>query len=98
MLMPGGAPSPMSQTTSDTVAARLNRLPETRFHMRMVLRISLGEFFDLYDLFMVSYVGAALVGSGFLSRDQLPAFVAAGFLGMFVGVLGFMNVADLVGR
>lgn len=82
----------------DTVAARLNRLPVARLHWRIVLRLSLGEFFDLYDLFMVSYVGAALVASNFMTREQLPGFVAAGFLGMFVGVLGFMNVADLVGR
>jgi putative MFS transporter len=88
----------MAQVGVDTVAARLNRLPVTRFHWGIVLRLSLGEFFDLYDLFMVSYVGAALVASNFLSRDLLPAFVASGFLGMFVGVLGFMTVADLVGR
>jgi MFS transporter, putative metabolite:H+ symporter len=81
-----------------TAAARLNRLPVTRFHWAMVLRISLGEFFDLYDLFMVSYVGAALVAGAFLSRELLPWFVASGFFGMFVGVLGFAAVTDLVGR
>ncbi|MBV9323274.1 MAG: MFS transporter [Chloroflexi bacterium] len=84
--------------TTDTVAARLNRLPVARLHWGMVLRLSLGEFFDLYDLFMVSYVGAALVASNFLTRDLLPWFVASGFFGMFVGVLGFAVVADVVGR
>jgi putative MFS transporter len=88
----------MAQASAPTVAARLNRLPVTRFHWGLVLRMSLGEFFDLYDLFMVSYLGATLVATHFLAPNLLAWFVASGFFGMFVGVLGFMTVADVVGR
>ncbi len=81
-----------------TIAARLNRLPVSRLHWRMVGLISVGEFFDLFDLYMVSYLGATLVALQFLPAGVLPSYVASGFFGMFIGVLAFMTVTDLVGR
>lgn len=47
-----------------TVAARLDRLPFSRTIWRMVLLISLGGVFELYDLFMTAYIAPGLVASG----------------------------------
>jgi putative MFS transporter len=72
-----------------TIAARIERLPLGGFHRRFIALVSLGNFFDLYDIFIVAYIGAALQQSGFLSLRQFTFFVAAGFLGMFVGTVVF---------
>jgi putative MFS transporter len=80
------------------IAARLERLPVSRRHRRFITLISLGAWFDFYDIFMVAYLGAALRASGFLDASQLALFVAAGFGGMFVGALVFGMGSDAMGR
>lgn len=86
-------------TASPTpVATRLERLRVGKFHYRLISLVSLGEWFDMYDLFMVAYVGAALQNSGFLSLQQFSQLIAAGFLGMFVGTVLFGMTSDQIGR
>jgi len=81
-----------------TIAARIERLPLGGFHRRFIALVSLGNFFDLYDIFIVAYIGAALQQSGFLSLRQFTFFVAAGFLGMFIGTVVFGMGSDRMGR
>ena len=81
-----------------TIAERIERLPLGGFHRRFVGLVSLGNFFDLYDIFIVAYIGAALQQSGFLTLRQFTLFVAAGFLGMFVGTVVFGIGSDRMGR
>lgn len=81
-----------------TIAERIERLPLGRFHRRFIALVSLGNFFDLYDIFIVAYIGAALQQSGFLTLRQFTFFVAAGFLGMFVGTVVFGMGSDRMGR
>jgi MFS transporter, putative metabolite:H+ symporter len=85
-------------TAESTIAARIERLPLGGFHRRFIALVSLGNFFDLYDIFIVAYIGAALQQSGFLSLRQFTFFVAAGFLGMFVGTVVFGMGSDRMGR
>ncbi len=81
-----------------SIATRMERLPLGRFHRRFIALVSLGNFFDLYDIFIVAYIGAALQQSGFLSLKQFSIFVAAGFLGMFFGTVVFGMGSDRMGR
>lgn len=83
---------------SGTIAERVERLPLGGFHRRFIELVSLGNFFDLYDIFIVAYIGAALQQSGFLSLRQFTFFVAAGFLGMFIGTVVFGMGSDRMGR
>jgi putative MFS transporter len=83
---------------SATIAERIEALPLGRFHRRFIALVSLGNFFDLYDIFIVAYIGAALQQSGFLTLRQFTFFVAAGFLGMFVGTVVFGMGSDRMGR
>jgi len=89
-------PAPSQQSLS--VAKRLERLKIGRFHRRFVALVSLGGWFDLYDLFMVAYLGAALQESHFLTLHQFSLLVAAGFLGMFLGTVFFGLASDRIGR
>src|ERR1700723_448843 len=81
-----------------SVGARVDRLPLCRFHHRFITLISIGTWFDFFDLFMVGYLGAALQSYRFLTLHQFSAFVAAGFLGMFVGTIVQGALSDYIGR
>src|ERR1700685_867354 len=82
----------------NSIAARIERLPLGRFHRRFITLVSLGNFFDLYDIFVVAYIGAALQQSHFLTLQQFTEFIASGFFGMFVGTIAFGIGSDRFGR
>ncbi|MBV8514150.1 MAG: MFS transporter [Acidobacteria bacterium] len=90
--------SSASRTSPDAIAARIEHLPLGRFHRRFITLVSLGNFFDLYDIFVVAYIGAALQQSHFLTLQQFTEFIASGFFGMFVGTIAFGIGSDRFGR
>ena len=88
------------------IAARLERLPPTRGFWRRITLLSLGGFFEFYDLFLAAYIAPGLVKSGILTTTTpglfgttgVAGFVAAFFAGLFVGTAIFGFVADRMGR
>jgi putative MFS transporter len=88
----------MQTPAAASIAARIERLPICNFHRRFIALISLGAWFDFYDIFMMAYLGAALQNSHFLSLAQFRDVLAAGFLGMFVGSWIFGIGSDYFGR
>jgi len=98
--------TPPAATNLITVAARLDRLPPSRYLRKLILLLSLGACFEFYDLFFSAYIAPALYASGiftpttrgFLGIAGFASFVAALFGGLFVGTLFFSSVADRFGR
>jgi putative MFS transporter len=96
----------MTAPAADLIAARLDRLPATRYVWWLVTLLSLGGIFEFYDLFMTAPLGPGLVRANLFIRtsqaifdiDALASFVAATFAGLFVGTIGFGFVADRLGR
>lgn len=89
-----------------TVAARLDRLPKSRYIRKLIVLLSLGACFEFYDLFFSAYIAPAFYSSGiftpttkgFLGFEGFASFVAALFAGLFVGTLVFSPVSDRFGR
>ncbi|MDB6106301.1 MAG: yyaJ [Gammaproteobacteria bacterium] len=88
------------------IAARLDRLPPSRYLWNLVLLLSLGAFFEIYDLLMTGYVSPGLFRSGAFTEghgalfglsDQ-AAFASATFAGLWIGTLWLGSVADRFGR
>ena len=91
--------------TAAQVAARLDRLPVSRFHYRFLALISLGAWFDAYDNFVAGTLAVALPAAGVLPYAEkgelfstLGLFMAALPLGMFLGAIFLGMASDYRGR
>ncbi len=82
------------------------RLPVTRTLRTLVMLLSLGGFFEFYDIFFSGYIAPGLVRShiltpttrGLFGLTGIASFVAALFSGLFIGTALFGFVADRFGR
>src|ERR1700686_3753445 len=89
-----------------TIAARLDRLPKSRYIRKLIVLLSLGACFEFYDLFFSAYIAPAFYSSGiftpttkgFLGLDGFASFVASLFAGLFIGTLFFSRFSDRYGR
>ncbi|KPC61481.1 MFS transporter [Streptomyces chattanoogensis] len=80
------------------VAARLDRLPPSRWHRRITLTVGIGAFFDLYEIFLGGVLAAVLAEQWDLGHTAKSWVIAAGFLGMFAGANVLSVLADRFGR
>ncbi|SRR5229473_1172001 len=91
---------------SSALFARIDRLPGCWTLWRMVVMLSLGGFFEFYELFSTAYVMPGIVRSGILTAttasffglNGIASYIAATFAGLFIGTLVFGSVADRCGR
>ena len=95
-------------TTSgpDQISRRLEALPASGYVWRLVILLSLGGCFEIYDLFFTGYIAPGLARSGlmttttqaFFGFSGIGAFVAATFAGLFIGTFCLGFLADRYGR
>jgi len=95
-----------ARLSAGELAARIDRLPATRSIWSLVLLLSLGAYFEFYELFSTAYVLPGIIKSGVLSAttegfiavDGAASYIAATFLGLLTGVVVFGSIADRLGR
>lgn len=78
--------------------ARLDRLPLSSFHRRILMLIGIGMFFDGFDVYVAATVLGATLKTGFSTLAQNAQFVSVTFVGMMLGsfITGFLG--DRYGR
>jgi putative MFS transporter len=95
-----------SAVDTGSISARLDRLPATRAVWKLIVLLSLGFFFELYDLLFTGYVAPGLVKSGILTSTTsglfgtsgVASFIGALFCGLFLGTVACGFLADRFGR
>src|ERR1700749_1870091 len=85
-------------TSAGAVAARLDRLPLTRWHVKARVLIGTASFFDAFDALAIAQVLPVLVPLWKLSSWQVGLLISAGYLGQVLGALAFGLLAEKIGR
>src|SRR5689334_16339223 len=96
----------MGHMSEQSIAMRLERLQPSSHLWRRLALLSLGGFFEFYDMFLSAYVAPGLVRAriltattpGLFGTQGIAGFVAALFAGLFIGTALFGFVADRFGR
>ena len=48
----------------NTIVARIDRLPPSRYLLKLVARVAAGGWFEFYELFMPGFISLGLVNAG----------------------------------
>lgn len=88
-----------------SIVARLDRLPPTRYFVRLVALIAIGGWFEFYEFSMPGGISLGLTkriytasAAGLFAWNSFATFLATFFFGMFVGAFLFTWISDRFGR
>ncbi len=90
MALPAGSP--------EDVAARLDRLPVGRWHVRARVLLGASLFFDAVDLLAISFALPAFVEAWQMSPQQVGFVLSAAYAGQILGAIGAGALSDRFGR
>ncbi|ALL68535.1 Permeases of the major facilitator superfamily [Paraburkholderia caribensis MBA4] len=80
------------------IGARLDNVPLSRYHWRLLGLIAAGMYFDSFDIYIAATVLAAMIKSGESTLQLNATFVSVTFIGMMVGAWLSGVMGDRYGR
>ena len=83
-----------AQKSFHGIAARLDRLPISGFHMKIMWLLAGITFCDSVDMSIGGPIGAVLQDEGFMTLEQFAFFNSITMIGYLIGGLGSGLVSD----
>ncbi len=80
------------------IAARIERLPFSRWHLKMGTIVATGFFFDGFDALAIAYVLPVLIPLWHLNFGQVGLLIGMGYAGQLVGSIFFGWLGERIGR
>lgn len=90
--------APGADNVAGNVAARLERLPFSMWHVKARVLIGTATFFDAFDALAIAQVLPALVPLWKLTGPEVGLLISIGYIGQLVGALLFGWMAERYGR
>jgi MFS transporter, putative metabolite:H+ symporter len=87
-----------SQVSEESISARVERLPLSRWHVRMMAIAGLAHFSDAFDSLAIAFVLPVLVGLWKIAPAEIGFLISAGYVGQMLGAIGFGWAAERIGR
>jgi putative MFS transporter len=84
--------------SEQTIAARLERLPFSRWHITVTAVLGVAIFFDSFDSLALAYVLPVLIRIWHIPPESVGGLISIANLGQAVGAFGFGFLAQRVGR
>jgi MFS transporter, putative metabolite:H+ symporter len=91
--MPGDLP-----LTEQTIAARLERLPYSNWHITVTAVLGVAIFFDSFDSLAIAYVLPVLIRDWHIPPTSIGGLISIANFGQALGALTFGWVAERIGR
>jgi MFS transporter, putative metabolite:H+ symporter len=80
------------------IAARIERLPFSRWHLTMGVIVATGWFFDGFDALAIAYVLPVLRPLWHLSFGDVGLLIGMGYAGQLIGSIFFGWLSERIGR
>jgi len=84
--------------SAQSVAARLERLPYSRWHISITIILGVAIFFDSFDSLALAYVLPVLIRAWHIAPEKIGGLISIANLGQAIGALMFGWVAERIGR
>ncbi len=91
--MPNGSP-----LTEQTIAARLERLPNSRWHVTVTVILGVAIFFDSFDSLAIAYVLPVIIRAWHIPPEKIGGLISIANFGQALGALTFGWLAERMGR
>ena len=83
--------------SAETIVARVERLPISRWHNYMRVVVGSATFFDAFDALVIAFVLPVLIPLWQMSPAQVGLLVSSGYVGQVIGCILFGWVAERFG-
>jgi putative MFS transporter len=87
-----------SSPVSSPISQRLDRIPFTRKHLKVLTGSGVGWALDAMDVGLISFIIAALTAQWGITKGEAGWIASAGFIGMAIGASVGGLLADRLGR
>src|SRR6185312_2541909 len=94
----GGFMSEMSRVSDRSIAARLERLPYSRWHITVTAFLGVAIFFDSFDSLAIAYVLPVIVRDWHIPPQSIGGLISIANLGQALGAFVFGWAAERIGR